>query len=158
VARAPDAEELEVDPAGRVDRLLVAAALLLDLAARQIAAGEVHLLRRDIELGEEILPHEPVIAVHAGGGHRVVLVQVEGDDPGEAQALLSVHPDQLAVDADRRRPRGEPEHGLPARAAPRADQLGDPARDQPAELVVVAHDDGRNALEGGGRIRHAAEG
>ena len=80
------------------------------------------------------------------GVHRVVLVQVERDDLGEAQPFLAMHPDQLAVDPDRRGAGGEPEHGPAAGSTPGADQLGDPARDKTAELVVVAHDDGRDAL------------
>ena len=79
VARAPDAEELEVDAAGGADRLLVAPDRGLGLVARQVAARDVHVGPRDVELGEEILPHEAMVGVDALRVHRVVLVQVERD-------------------------------------------------------------------------------
>ena len=54
------------------------------------------------------------------GIHRVVLVEVERDDVGEAEPLLAVQPDQLAVDADRRGAGGEAEHRRACPAARRS--------------------------------------
>src|SRR4029079_11103273 len=102
VAGASDAEELKVDAPGVGDGGLVPAAVLDHLVPGNVASGEVHLPGRDVEKGEEVLPHEPMVGVEAPGVHRVVLVEVEGHHPGEGKAFLPMHPDQLAVDADRR--------------------------------------------------------
>jgi hypothetical protein len=91
-----------------------------------------------------------MVRVEAPGSHRVVLVEVEGDDVGEAEPFLAVHADQLAVGADRRGSGGQAKHGGLPGAGARADHLGDPPRDETAELVVVAHDDGADALEAAG--------
>ena len=77
--------------------------MLLELVAGQVAAGDVDVGRIDVEQGEEILQHEAMVGVQALRVHRVVLVQIEGDDPGKAEPFVPVHPDELAVDADRGR-------------------------------------------------------
>ena len=107
-----------IPPAARI-ACLVAPALGLHLVARHVAPGDVHVLRRDVELGEEILPHEAVVGVDALRIHRVVLVEIERDHVGEAESFLAVHPDQLAVHPDRGRAGGQPEH-RPVPAAVRA--------------------------------------
>ena len=56
VPGAADAEELEVDPAGRADRLLVAAALGLDLVARDVAARDVDVARGGCRAGRRGSP------------------------------------------------------------------------------------------------------
>ena len=138
-----DAEELEIDPAGLVDRLLVGEALLFGLLAGQVAARDVHVGGGNVEPGEKILPHEPMVGVETPRVHRVVLVEVEGDDLREAEPFVAVHPDQLAVNADRRRPGGEAQD-RPARLA--ADQIRDPASDEPRDLVLVGEEDGADPL------------
>ena len=147
---SPDAEELEIDPARGADRLLVFPDRGLGLVARQVAPRDVHVGPRDVELREQILPHEAVVGMDASRIHRVVLVQVERDHVPEAEPLLPVHPDQLAVDADGGGPGGEAQHGAPAGRGLGADDLGDSVRHQAAEVVVVVHDDGADALEGHG--------
>ena len=54
---------------------------------------------------------------------------------GEAQSLLAMHPDQLAIDADRRRAGGQAEHGVAARPRP---LLGS-ARRSAARPVARSH-------------------
>ena len=89
VPRPADAEDLEVDAAGGADRLLVAPALRPPTSSRgTIAARDVDVARGDVELGEQILPHEPVVGVDALRVHRVVLVEIERDDVREAEPLL----------------------------------------------------------------------
>jgi hypothetical protein len=89
---------------------------------------------------EQVLPHVPVVAVDAVRRHRVVLVQVERHHAGEVETLLAVHPDQLAVDTDRRAARREAEHRLPALGVAFPDDLRDPFRDLSRDLVVVLDD------------------
>ena len=111
VARLADAEDLEVDAAGALDGRFVAAALLVHLIARNVAARDVDVLARNVHVREEILPHEPVVRVDVVRHHRVVLVEIERHDVGEAQPVLAVQADQLAVHADGRRSGREPQHG-----------------------------------------------
>ncbi len=55
-------------------------------------------------------------------------------------------PDQLAVHADRRAPSGEPQHGPAFGGRLAVDDLGDAIGEQPDEVVVIRHDDGRETL------------
>ena len=51
-----DAEQLEVDAAGGADRLFVAAHLGLHVVARDVAAGDVHVLRAECRAGRTDSP------------------------------------------------------------------------------------------------------
>ena len=138
-----DPQDLEVDAARVLDGMLVVAAVRLDLVPRQVAARDVHVLRIEVYVLEEILPHEPVVAVQAVRSHRVVLVEVEGHDVRKIEAFLTMEPDQLAVDADRRRAGSEPQHGPLPGLAPGADELGHALCDLPRDrLVGLRHGDG----------------
>ncbi len=78
--------------------------------------------------------------------HRVVFVEIEGDDIGKAEPLLPMHPNQLAIHPDRGRAGGEAEHrALPGGAA-LPDHLSDPERDHAADPVVVIHYDRADAF------------
>ena len=74
-------------PPARCDRRFVAARSVVDLGARQVARRDVDVLRLDVDVREEILPHEAVVGVDALLRHRVVLVEIERHDVREAQAL-----------------------------------------------------------------------
>jgi len=101
VTRLADAEDLEIDSAGGDDGGLVRARRLADLLAADLPRRDVHPRRVDVDVREQILPHEAVVGVDAVLRHRVVLVEIETLDACEAQPLFAVHADQLAVDADR---------------------------------------------------------
>ena len=111
------------------NRVLVATALGLELTPRQVPPRDVDVLRDDVELGEQIFPHEPMVGVHAPGIHRVVLIEVESDHLREAEPLLPMHADELAIHADGRRSRRQTEHGAAARCSGRTNYLGDPPSD-----------------------------
>jgi hypothetical protein len=147
VPRLPDAEELEVDPAGRADGGLVALGRRRDLLARPGPVGDVGVGGRDVDVVEEVLLHEAPVAVEARRRHRVVLVEVEGHDAREAEALLAVEPDELAVDADRGGAGGEPQDGASPGGAAFADDRGDAAADGARERLVRVVDDDGDALE-----------
>jgi hypothetical protein len=151
-----DAEDLEVDAAGFANRTLVLVRVRFDVAARHVAARQVHVLGRDVDVLEQVLPHEPVVAVHAVGRHGVVLVEVEGHDVGEIEPFLAVHADQLAVDADRRRARGEPQHRALARATAVTHDLGDARGDPTRDRLVVFGDDDGQPLESCERLQPLA--
>ena len=146
VAGSAYAQKLQVDSAGDLDRPLVAATLVLDPVTRHVAAGDMHIFRENVELGEEVLPHEPMVGMETPRIHRVVLIEIEGDDVGEAEAFLPMHSDQLAIGADRRGPCSQAEHGPAAGGEVIANDLGDPARRKAADVVVIVDDDGTEAL------------
>ena len=93
-----------------------------------------------------------MVGVDAPRIHRVVLVEIEGDDVGEVQSLLAVHPDELAIHPDGRRTGGEAEHRTLPGGALRGDHLRDPSGDYAAELVVVVYHDRTDPLVMGARV------
>ncbi len=105
----------------------------------------------EVDVLEEVLPHEAVIAVQAVAGHRVVLVEIEGDDPGEVEALFAMQANQLAVDPDRCGAGGQSQHRELPCAVSIANDLGHAARDPPSNVVVLVGDDGWDPLGSLGR-------
>ena len=148
VPTAPDAQDLEIDAAGLRDRPLVGGAVLGNLLARHGAVGDVDVLRTDVHVVEQVLPHVAPVAMGAVGCHRVVLVEVERHDLGEAHLALLVPRDQLAIDAQRRAAGGEPQHAAPLGRHLAVNHLDDALRDQRGQLVVLGHDDRAQALGG----------
>jgi hypothetical protein len=142
VAGLSDPENLKIDSTCFSDRVLVRLALVIDIGAGNVAAGDVDVLGTQVDVVEEILPHEPVIAMDAVRFHRVVLVEVEGHDVGEVEAILAMHLDQLAIDPDWCAPRGESEHSVSAFPPPLPHYLGDALGDRAGDLAVVDDDEG----------------
>ena len=148
MARLADTEYLQIDAAGFFYRYLVGLALHFDIVARNIATRDVDVLRAHVDVVEEILPHEPMIAVDALRLHRIVLIEIERHHIGEIETFLAVHLDQLAVDPNRRASRCEPEHGVPAFSPALLDYLGDASGDGTGDLIVLDDDDGDSFLGG----------
>ena len=146
VPRLPDAEDLKVDSARASDRILVAAALVVHLVATRFALRDVDVLGVDVDVGEQILPHEPPIRVDALPPHRVVLVEVERHDTAEAQPFLAMHAYELAINADWRRTGREPEHRALAGGLFFRDERRDAVRDEPGDVLVIVHDDRADLL------------
>ncbi|MCS4198969.1 hypothetical protein GGP93_000372 [Salinibacter ruber] len=100
MAGAPDAEQHEVDSAGLFDLVLVLHAVALHGVRRNVAAGNVDLVRRNVDVVEEVLVHEPVVALQAARVHRVVLVEVKRYHVREVEPVIPAHADELLVHAD----------------------------------------------------------
>ncbi len=77
-------------PPAAANRVLVPGAVACGLGPGEVSARDVDLLRGDVDVVEEILPHEPVVRMHVARVHRVVLVEVEGDHAREGEPLLAV--------------------------------------------------------------------
>ena len=146
VPRLADAEQLEVDPARRVNGLLIRVARFRDALAWGHALGDVHVLLRDVHVREEVLPHVAVIAVGTVGRHRVVLVEIERDDAREIDVPRLVAADQLFIDAQRSTARGEAEHRAPLGARLPLNDLDDPLGHGGGEVRVLGKDDGAEPL------------
>jgi hypothetical protein len=65
VARLADAENLEVDPTRPRDRVLVATTLIIDILARLRRRAACRRCGVDIDVREQILPHEAPVGVDA---------------------------------------------------------------------------------------------
>ncbi len=143
---AADAEDQEVDAAGLLDLVLVRHAVRLHVLGRDVAAGDVDVLLADVDVVEEVLAHEPVVALQAVRRHRVVLVEVERDDVREVEPVVAVEADEAAVDADRRRAGREAEHELLPERAALDGHVGDAARDLRGEVCGRLEDEHRQAL------------
>jgi len=107
VSAPPDAQEHEVDAARDSDGLVVFPAVTLQLLPGSGAVGNVDVLRGNLQSLEEVLPHEPDVAVVAPQIHGIVLVQVEGDDPGKIQSILSMKANELPIHPDGSGARGQ---------------------------------------------------
>ncbi len=146
VARLADAEQLEIDAAGRANRLLVRGARFRDALAGGHTLGDVNVLLRDIHVLEKILPHVPVIAVGAVGRHRVVLVEIERDDVRKIDVAGLVAADQLFIDPEGRAPRRETEHRTALGARLALNDFDDPFGDGGGEVGVLREYDGPEPL------------
>jgi len=125
VAGAADTEQLEIDSAGAGDELLVLRAGGGGIRARDGAVGEMRALRVEIDMVEQVLAHEVVVALRLVGRDRVILVEIERDDIREAQALFLMEPHQFLVDVNRRGTGREAEHGEAAFVFALANQCRD---------------------------------
>ena len=135
VAVRADAQHLQVNSACLLDALLVPAAVLLNVIRH--AVRHVHPTGIDVDVLEQILPHEVVVALIVFRRQTHVLVQVERGDLGEIQTLFLVHPDQLFVQAQRGAARGQTEHTVRFPANQRRHDL----RSLFAHLIVVVFDE-----------------
>src|SRR4029079_424323 len=158
VPRLADAENLKVDAARAHDLLLELASGRPDILTRHLARRDVDVRRIDVDLREEILPHEAVVGVDALLRHRVVLVEVERHDVLEAQSLVAMHANQLAIDPDRRRSSGQTEdYGLSLCPLP-SHEGRDALRDEPCDLLVIVDDDRANELSLRGAVNDMRKG
>lgn len=78
VAVLADAGQEEVDAAARLDGVFVGDALGLEVG--RVAVEDVHVGGVDVDVGEEVLPHEGVVRLGMVARDAHVLVHVEGDD------------------------------------------------------------------------------
>jgi len=96
---------LDVDAAGVFDLFFVGRAEAGDVVHVDRAVGDVDVVRGDVDVVEEMLVHEPHIALEFVRLHRPILIKVECHHVLKRQALVAVQTDQLAVHAGGRRTR-----------------------------------------------------
>ncbi len=146
VSRLADAEQLEVDAAGRPNGRFVRLARLGHPLAWGRAVGDVDVLLRDVHMREEVLPHVAVIAVGAVGRHRIVLVEIERDDAREIDVARLMAADQLLVHPQRGAACGEPEHRPALGAGLALNDLRNAVGDRERQVAVFRKDDGAESL------------
>ncbi len=158
--RLANAEELNVYPPSLANGFLVAKRLQRQLLARYVSSRDPNVVRLNVDVVEQILPHEAVIRMNAVRGHRIVLVQIERDDVPEAETLFAVHADELPIHADRRRSGSKSENGVLIGRILLTHQRRDARRHQPRDVVVLVDDDGADPFHrcrvGMGDVRRPA--
>ena len=107
---AADAQQLHVDAAGALDRGFVAAAIIVYVFQRNSAVGNVYVLRRNVHVAQEVIVHPAVVALQLIRLYPVVFVEVEGHNAGEVEPLFAVQPNQLTINAQRRRAGRQAKH------------------------------------------------
>ena len=150
-----DAQDLQVQSAGGRDGLLVAVAEIVHVLHRHRAVGDVDVLRPDVDVVEEILPHEAVVTLQRGGVHRPVLVEVERHDVGEAQPFFSMQSNQFLVHALGRAASRQTQHRLLTTRRLGADQFGDLRRHRPARVAAARIHRDRDPFDVAGQGRRA---
>jgi len=118
----------------------------VDRRAGQTSVEQMHIRRIDVDVREEVRPHEPVVRVRTLRFHREILVQVEGRDASEGEPFLAMQTYEFAIDADRGGAGGEAEDRDPPLSVPRADHRGDAMGDLARELRMVGEDPGGDAF------------
>ena len=139
VAVFADAAEEEVDAARRHDGGLVGLALGLQVGG--VAVEEVDVLPRDVDVVEQVLVHEAVVAFRVLDRQADVFVHVEGDDVPEGKLAGLVHADQLGVGLDRGGAGREAEdEGFGGPGGFRTDRIRDVACGPQGRLMLVVSD------------------
>jgi hypothetical protein len=81
------------------DLLLIASALSHEILC--VTVQDVHILRTDIDVREEVLPHEGVVTLRVVLWNAYILVHIESHYVTEAYFTLFVKFNQVAVHAER---------------------------------------------------------
>ena len=137
VPRATYAQDLYVDATHAVDFFFVLPAAFVDIFFGQRAVGNVDVAFGNVEVIEQMLVHKSNIALQLLGRHRVVFVEIEGDDVLEREAVLLVHPYEFIVDFGRRTARGQAKDTRLAGIGPLTNQLGNLLGDVDASIACV---------------------
>ena len=97
VAVGADAAHEEVDASGCLNHTLVAGTLGQEVGG--IAVENMNILGVNVDMVEEVGPHEGVVALGVLLGEADVLVHVEGDDVLEGYLTLLIEADEFLVHA-----------------------------------------------------------
>lgn len=110
-----DAAHEQVDAAGFEDGGLIVGTLLDQILG--IAVQDVDVLGLDVDVAEEVVPHERVVALGVILGQAHIFVHVERDDVAERYFAGLVAADQLLVGLQRRRAGGQSQYERRRRCA-----------------------------------------
>ena len=140
VSVGADAAHEEVDAAGSLDGSLVLSAFGSQVL--RVAVQDMHVLLLDVDVGEEVGPHEAVVALGVFLGQTHVFVHVEGDDVLERNLAGLVHLNEVLVEAERRRTSGTAQFERFLRCRLGCVNLGSNILGSPAaQVLVVGFDD-----------------
>src|SRR5450631_35970 len=125
----PDAQDLQIDPAGRGDCVFVGCARTQNVDCKPI--GTADRARSKVHPLDDLVLDDVEVALGMITRKADILIEGEGLGHGERQTLLVVEPGELVVDRQRARTGRETEH----RVRSREQQLLDRCGGKPRELV-----------------------
>lgn len=108
VAVFSDAAEEQVETAGRDDRRLIGRAFRDGIFG--IAVQDMDVLRRFVDVVEQVAVHEAVVTLRMALRQTDILVHIEGNDILEAELAGLHHADEFGVSLDRRGAGAQAEH------------------------------------------------
>src|SRR5688500_18248044 len=120
VSVGADPQHLQVDSPGQGNLPFVPQALCVRILGAAIE--EVTILRPDVHVAEQVLPHEAAIAAWMRRREAEKLVEVESRDAGEIDPG-GVKGDELTIERERRAPGGQTED----QPGMNPDEIGNPA-------------------------------
>jgi len=150
-----DAQQLDIDSSGGPDRLFVGPAVGRYVRRSQGTVGNVGPIRLQVDVIEEMLPHEAPVALERLRVHGEVLVQVEGGHAPEAEPLLTMQANQLFVDRDGGGAGGQAQDGPPVLHPAGPDEIGDLPGHISGRIAGILEDGGGKSLPGGSGLRRA---
>ena len=112
VARTPNTQNLNIEPPGFSNFFFEALAKVADIFFFLCPVGNVNVFCRDIDVVKEMLPHKAHITVYRVRLHRIILIQIKGDDVFKTQALFFVEVHQEIVESGRCRPCSEAQYHI----------------------------------------------
>ena len=79
-----------------LNRFVVASAMQIDIALMELAIQKKDLVRRDIDVIEELFLEPNAVGLWAIGWQAVVLIQGKEDHAGKVQSIFAVQPNEFA--------------------------------------------------------------
>ncbi len=122
---APDAENLQVEPAACLNLCLVGGTMCRYVRRCQRAAGQIHVLGLDVDVIEEIVVHEVPVRLRVLVRQSRVFIQVESGHVSERKPFFLVQANQLCVEGERCSSGGKPKHNPFTLSLPCAYKLSD---------------------------------
>ena len=101
VTVAADTQQLHVNAADLVQHSLVRGAGLVHVLS--IAVRNMYVVFVDVDMVEQIVIHEVMIALIVGGLQRIVFIQIVGSNLAEIQSAFVVHTNQFFIGTNGRR-------------------------------------------------------
>ena len=124
VPRLADAEELQINSAGALNRGFVAATFLVEVGRE--AVGQMRVARVNVHVPEKMFLHVMTVGVRIGRRQAYVFIEVERAAEREIEFLLAMHPHEMAINKFHRLARREAENEVRVRA----DFFCDDSRDE----------------------------
>ena len=148
MAGAADTEQLNVNAPQSVNLLLIVGAVGLYFIHGKGSVRDMDVFFFNIDEVEKILLHKADVALLSIGLHRVIFIQVEGDDVVETQSFLPMHAHQFVVHLNGRGTGSQPQHNFFAFLLSLANSQSDRLGDMPASLHRGVPDFNREFFQG----------
>jgi hypothetical protein len=147
-----DPQDLQVDATGIFDHFFIIQTVLFDVLLTPLPVGEMAIGRVDVDLVEQLLFHETIVALQRIVVDRVIFVEVKRDHILKAQLFVAVQSYQFGIQRLGRGTRGQTQDGLLSFCFLFTDQLCDLFSNRTGAFFQRSENIYRDFLE---RIYHA---